>query len=112
MTSFALSVHPLSEVRRRLSETVARFRHEGASAEPVIFGSQRKPEAVLLPYAAYEEFAEYKRRRQAIDMAEGSVRAEGLVPSAEAITRAERWARGEISETDMYEETLRHYRRL
>ncbi|MEV0398884.1 hypothetical protein [Actinoallomurus sp. NPDC050550] len=112
MTSFALSVHPLSEVRRRLSETVARFRREGASAEPVVFGSQRKPEAVLLPYAAYEELVEYRRRRHALDVAEGSVRAEGLEPSAETIARAERWARGEISETDVYEETLRHYRRL
>ncbi|MFL6055677.1 MAG: antitoxin VbhA family protein [Actinoallomurus sp.] len=78
----------------------------------MIFGSQRKPEAVLLPYAAYEEFVEYRRRRRALDMADGSLRAEGLTPTAETVERAERWAGGEISGTDMCEETLRHYRRL
>jgi hypothetical protein len=40
-----IQVHPLSEVRARLSGILARFRREGATAEPVAFGSHRKPEA-------------------------------------------------------------------
>src|SRR5690348_12417096 len=37
---------------RRLSGILARFRREGAAAEPVAFGSHRKPEAILIPYEA------------------------------------------------------------
>ena len=45
---------PTSVARRELTQTVSRFRDEGADAEPVVFGSHRKPEAVVLPYEAYE----------------------------------------------------------
>jgi hypothetical protein len=45
-----IQVHPLSEVRARLSGILARFRREGAAAEPIAFGSHRKPEAILIPY--------------------------------------------------------------
>ena len=51
-----IQVHPLSEVRARLSGILARFRREGAAAEPVAFGSHRKPEAILIPYEAYERY--------------------------------------------------------
>jgi pimeloyl-ACP methyl ester carboxylesterase len=40
------AMKPLSEVRQRLSGILARFRREGAAAEPVAFGSHRKPEAI------------------------------------------------------------------
>ncbi|CAN5752731.1 hypothetical protein BH23ACT10_BH23ACT10_13420 [soil metagenome] len=48
--------HPVttSEARSGLTATVRRFREQGAAAEPVLFGSHRKPEAVILPYEAYE----------------------------------------------------------
>lgn len=48
--------HPVttSEARSRLTATVRRFREQGGAAEPVLFGSHRKPEAVILPYEAYE----------------------------------------------------------
>jgi len=53
-------VHPVTttEAREGLTSTVRRFREEGVRAEPVIFGSHRKPEAVVLPYEAYEELRE------------------------------------------------------
>lgn len=49
-------VHPVptSVARRELTQTVSRFREEGARAEPVVFGSHRRAEAVVLPYEAYE----------------------------------------------------------
>lgn len=48
--------HPVTttDARQGLTNTVKRFRQQGATAEPLIFGSHRKPEAVMLPYEAYE----------------------------------------------------------
>jgi antitoxin StbD len=104
-------VLPLSVVRGRLSELVARFRTEGIGAEPIVFGSQRRPEAVLLPYETYERLRESAARREVLDEATASVRAEGLEPSGVADGIAERWVRGEITEDEMYAETVRQYRR-
>jgi PHD/YefM family antitoxin component YafN of YafNO toxin-antitoxin module len=42
-----------AEARESLGKTMSRFR-EDANARPVIFGAQRKPEAVILPFAQYE----------------------------------------------------------
>lgn len=42
-----------TEARTSLSKTVARFRSEGAAADPVIFGDHRKPEGVVLPFQLY-----------------------------------------------------------
>jgi hypothetical protein len=64
-----LQVHPLSEVRQRLSGILARFRREGAAAEPVAFGSHRKPEAILLPYEVYERYEALSRQRARLDSA-------------------------------------------
>jgi PHD/YefM family antitoxin component YafN of YafNO toxin-antitoxin module len=49
---------PTSVARRELTQTVSRFREEGLGAEPVVFGSHRKAEAVVLPYEAYEALME------------------------------------------------------
>ena len=102
---------PLSVVRGRLSEFVARVRADGIGAEPIVFGTPRRPEAVLLPFEAYERLRESSERRQGMAEATASVRAEGLAPSREADKIAERWIHGDITEDEMYEETVRHYRR-
>ena len=47
-----------TEARTTLSQTVARFRNEGASAEPVVFGDHRKPEGVVLSYELYIQLEE------------------------------------------------------
>lgn len=49
---------PTTEARRDLNRTLKRFRAEGAAAAPVVRGAHRKPEAVLLPYEAYEVMRE------------------------------------------------------
>ena len=64
-----IQVHPLSEVRARLSGILARFRREGAAAEPIAFGSHRKPEAILIPYEAYERYEALARQRARLDNA-------------------------------------------
>jgi hypothetical protein len=64
-----IHVHPLSEVRQRLSGILARFRREGAAAEPVAFGSHRKPEAILIPYEVYERYEALSRQHARLDSA-------------------------------------------
>jgi antitoxin StbD len=74
--AFAVPAHvlPSREAREELPKALARFRKEGASAEPVIFGSHRKPEGVVIPFALYAsllpaieelEIAEIVRQRTA-----------------------------------------------
>lgn len=43
-------VLPTSVARSQLTKIVAGFRARGAAAGPVLFGSQRKPEAAVVPY--------------------------------------------------------------
>lgn len=47
-------VDTISDARAQLTQHVARFRSEGAEAEPVLFGTHRRPEAALIPYEAYQ----------------------------------------------------------
>jgi hypothetical protein len=108
-------VHPLSEVRQRLSGILARFRCEGASAEPVAFGSHRKPEAVLLPYEVYERYEALARQRSRLDdalSAAQSVQVE--LPGAfspEHDREVSAYVDGEISAAELYRRTVARYRR-
>ena len=49
-----MEVLPTSEARAELSATIMRFREDGIAASPVLFGSHRKPEGVMLPYSLFE----------------------------------------------------------
>ncbi len=49
-----IPVVPTSVARARLSSILGEFRKDGADAEPVVFGSHRKPEGVMLSYESYE----------------------------------------------------------
>jgi len=49
-----LEVETTTAVRNRLTAITAEFRNRGSAAQPVIFGSHRKPEAVLMPVALVE----------------------------------------------------------
>jgi hypothetical protein len=44
-----IDVLPTGEARAALSPTLDRFRREGVTAVPVVFGSHRKPEGVVQP---------------------------------------------------------------
>ena len=50
-------VLPTSQARAELSKAVARFRREGVTSAPVVFGSHRKPEGVVLPFELFEQLA-------------------------------------------------------
>lgn len=53
--SAPLPVLPSRDARDELPNALKRFRAEGVSAEPLIFGSHRKPEAAVIPFELYEE---------------------------------------------------------
>ncbi len=48
------NVIPSAEARDQLSSYLRLFRETGGQAEPVVFGSHRKPEGVILSYERYE----------------------------------------------------------
>lgn len=48
-------VLPSGDARTALPEALRRFRAEGVSAEPVVFGSHRRPEAAVIPFELYAQ---------------------------------------------------------
>lgn len=73
--SGVVTVHvlPSREARVEIPRALRRFRAEGAAAEPVVFGSHRRPEAVVIPFELYSallpvieelEIAEIVRERR------------------------------------------------
>jgi antitoxin StbD len=104
-------VHPLSEVRAQLSGILARFRREGTAAEPVAFGSHRKPEAILIPYEAYERYEALARLDDALSAAQ-SVQVElpgAFSPGHDREVSA--YVDGEISAAELYRRSVSRYRR-
>jgi hypothetical protein len=72
--AFVPPVLPSNEARTELPKALRRFREHGALAEPIVFGSHRKPEAVVIPFELYSqllpviedlEIAQLVRARQA-----------------------------------------------
>ncbi|MGH9189194.1 MAG: hypothetical protein ACRD0Q_04040 [Acidimicrobiales bacterium] len=46
---------PTTEARAKLSQIVAEFARSGAGAEPVTFGSHRRPQGVIVPWELWLE---------------------------------------------------------
>jgi len=74
-----VEVLPVGQAREEFSQVVRRFRAEGLSSRPVVFGSHRKPEAVTIPYELFVALlpaiedvllAEIVRERQGQDQIE------------------------------------------
>jgi len=51
-------VLPTSDARAHLTKIVAGFRDRGAAAGVCVFGSHRKPEAAVVPYAVFEALSD------------------------------------------------------
>lgn len=85
------------EARELLPSLLDRFRK--GDRTPVGVGSHRKTEAVMIPVDVFTELT--AERSRAVSQAAASVQAEGLTipPATEAIM--DRWARGEISASEM-----------
>ncbi len=54
MVASRQNVVPSAEARDHLSTYLKLFRETGGQADPVVFGSHRKPEGVILSYERYE----------------------------------------------------------
>lgn len=110
-----IQVFPLADVRSRLSGILARFRREGASAEPVAFGSHRKPEAVLLPYEAYERYEALARQRERFEWTASAARSVQVeLPgafSAEHDQQVAAYVDGKIDAAELHRRTVARYRR-
>lgn len=52
---FILEVLPSNVARDELPKALRRFRAEGESSAPLIFGAHRKPEAVVIPFDLYSQ---------------------------------------------------------
>lgn len=46
---------PTTEARAKLSQIAAEFERQGVSGEPVTFGSHRRPQGVIIPWALWLE---------------------------------------------------------
>lgn len=53
-----LDVMPVGEARAALTQTLRVFRADPESAAPLVLGSHRAPEAVLLPFGQYRRLVE------------------------------------------------------
>lgn len=54
MTTLEHRIRTSREAREALGDTLSHFRDEGITAEPVVFGAQRKPEAVMIPFETFQ----------------------------------------------------------
>lgn len=54
MTLELPEVSTATDARSGLNTALKRFRHDGIKAQPLVFGSHRKPEAIVIPYALFE----------------------------------------------------------
>ena len=89
-------VQATSIARAELTTRVAEYKDLGAEARPIVFGSHRKPQAVILPYDLFTEL---------LDVAEGVPH----IPKAAAPAGAKR-VRGkkkaELTETEQIVQNL------
>jgi PHD/YefM family antitoxin component YafN of YafNO toxin-antitoxin module len=93
------------EAREQLPSVLERFRN--GDRTPVGVGAHRKTEAVMVPVEVFEELT--AERARSLAQAAASVQAEGLAISSDTAAITERWARGEISTTQMRELVRRLY---
>lgn len=106
MTSLP-EVLSVREFREELATTLKRVQEPGA--EPVFVGAHRRPEAVVISAQRYRELTELDRRREAMDDALGSVRADGLEPSSEALALFEEVVAGKMTSEEVVRQLLARY---
>jgi len=97
------------EFRAGLAAALRRVQEPGA--DPVFVGAHRRAEAVVMSVERYERLVAAAGRREAVDEALASVRAEGLEPSAEGLARLDAVADGRSSTVEAREQVLARYRK-
>jgi PHD/YefM family antitoxin component YafN of YafNO toxin-antitoxin module len=96
------------EFRAGLAATLKRV--QAPSGDPVFVGAHRKPEAVVMSVAHYRHLVAASERREAVAEALGSVRAEGLEPSAHGLAQLEAIAAGTLTGEQAIEQLHLRYR--
>ena len=89
-------VQATSIARAELTTRVAEYKSLGAEARPIVFGSHRKPQAVILPYDLFTEL---------LDVAEGVPH----IPKAEAAPapkRSKKTKSPELTESEQIVQNL------
>ncbi|GAA3234234.1 hypothetical protein GCM10017691_30600 [Pseudonocardia petroleophila] len=97
------------EFRAGLAATLKQVQEP--DAEPVFVGAHRKPEAVVMSVSHYQHLRDRAERREAVEEALASVRAEGLEPSALGHRLLSEVALGRISTDEMRRQLTEHYTR-
>lgn len=90
------------EALEQLSAVLDEFRN--GATQPVVIGSRRHREAVIVPAAIWDTMI--NERQRAIDEADSSLRLEGLTRSPAARAIAERYVHGEIDIDEMVRQTI------
>lgn len=84
------------------------------AAEPVTFGSHRKPEAILIPYEVYERYEALEQQRARLDNALSAAQSVQVeLPGAftpEHDRRVSAYVDGEIDAAELYRRTVARYR--
>ena len=112
--SEVVEVVTVRDARKNISRILSDLQEAGSEAEPVFIGAHRKPEGVLLSVEAYQELAALRERFQrgaAVASAWGSVRAEGLEPSADFVSDASEFTSGQIDADELVRRALDRHRR-
>lgn len=79
-----IKIHSSREARESLGDVLARFRSEGEHAEPLLFGSHRRAEAAVIPYALYERLESFLEDQYLGRIAEQRIQDEEPIPGDEA----------------------------
>lgn len=102
------------DARRNISRMLSDLQVAGSDAEPIFIGAHRKPEGVLLSIEAYRELAALRERFHrgaAVASAWGSLRAEGLEPSAKFVGDADEFTSGQIDADELVRRAVSRHRR-
>jgi PHD/YefM family antitoxin component YafN of YafNO toxin-antitoxin module len=104
------------EAKEQFLDHLARFRKEGPQAAPVVMGSRRRPEAVLVSYERYQAMEReltgaeaWIARARADAEALASVRVEGLEPDGFGHAVAQRVVEGELTDDEAIAELDKHF---
>jgi hypothetical protein len=92
------------DARKNISRILSDLQEAGPQAEPVFIGAHRKAEGVLLSVESYRELAALRerfRRGEAVASAWGSLRAEGLEPTAQFVRDANEFTSGQIDSDEL-----------
>ena len=83
MTALEHRIRTSREARENLGEMLSHFRSEGIAAEPLVFGAQRKPEAVMIPFETFQALVPLMENLTIAETIRPRIEAGGAAPLSE-----------------------------